>query len=1680
MGNLWNTWLRALIHKLASPENTCKMHAPSRRSTRKLKRALALKLENLEDRSVPALMLTNTSLDFGSDPQGVVTPYPQTTTVLNSDPNNILLSVTPSGANAGDFAILSGPGIGQPLGTAPRSFQFGFRPSTQGAESADYSIVTTDGTLIVALAGTGTSSVALSSPNLDFGSLPVGTSSPSVRSTSILNVDPNNVLLGITASGPNANDFPVVLAPPVGQPLTTTPQTLRFEFTPTTAGSESAFYTLTTTDGILTVPITGTGTTSTQPPTPSLNHSSVSFGNVPQGVAAPALGAGLFNFVQGAQLLSVTSNSPQAADFPLVTPITVGQTLPVATSSSTPSLNLQFGFIPSTTAAETATYTIATTAGNVTVTLSGTGISPLSLNHSSVSFGNVPQGVGAPPLGVGLFNLGRNVQLLSVTSNSPQAADFPLLTPITIGQPIPIATSSSTPSLSLQFGFIPSTTAAETATYTIATTAGNLTVTLSGAGISPVTLARDSIDFGSSVVGNAAPPLSVGVWNFGRNVQVLGVTSSGPQAADFPLLTPLSPGQVLQIAQPVTPTSVGAPSLTLQFGFVPSTVGSESATYTIATTAGELTLNLTGTGTTPISLSPTTLDFGSIPVGNSTNGLGATLQNLDPRNFLLSVATSGANPGDFHLVAGPPIGQPLGVGAPQFFFVFTPSTVGAESAIVTFHTTDGDLTLNLTGTGTSPISLTPSSLDLGSSPVGDTGSAQFTTFQNLDPNNVVLSITASGANPNDFRLLGGPPVGQPLGFSSFEFPVVLIPSMVGAESATITFHTTDGDVALALSGTGTSPISLTPSTLDLGSSPVGVTSPWQQTTFLNMDPNNVLQSVTASGANPNDFQVLFGPPIGQPLGFSSFGFPIVFTPSVVGAESATITFQTTDGSVTLNLTGTGTSPISLTPSSLDFGFTPLGATSSAQSVTFQNLDPNNVVLSISTSGANPNDFQLFGGPPVGQPLGFSSFGFPILFTPSTIGAESASVTYQTTDGSVTLSLSGTGISPIHLDANSLNFGSDPVGVTSPSPRSTTLVNQDPNNVLLSITPSGANPNDFNLLSAPPVGFPLGVGQQLFQLAFTPSTRGPESATYTITTTDGSETVSLSGAGTSPIRLSPASLGFGSVPVGVTNPSARSTTLVNQDPNNVLLSITPGGNNPNDFALVSAPAVGSLLGVGQQTFQFVFTPSITGAESATFTITTTDGSEIVALSGRGVTTSQTATVSLSQTAVSFGRVMQGTPSQPQTVGLWNFGQGMQLLGVSSTSALAADFQLLTQFTPGEVLPVAQPATSTSPGVASLNLQFGFVPSTVGGESVTYTISTSAGNFNLTLSGTGTSSVSLSRQAMSFGRVAVGTPAQPLSVGVWNFGQGVQLLGVSSTSALAADFPLLTQFTPGEVLPVAQPATATSPGVASLNLQFGFVPSTVGGESVTYTISTSAGDITLTLNGTGTSSVSLDRASLNFGAVAEGTPAQPLSVGVWNFGQGVQLLGVSSTSALAADFPLLTQFTPGEVLPVAQPVTSSSPGTASLALQFGFVPSTLGAETVTYTISTSAGNYTLTLNGTGTSAVSLSQSAVDFGSISVGSASQVLSVGLWNFGQNVQLLGITSASPQAGDFQLVQPNPIPGGQNLAVAQPVSIAPNGPSSLELLFVLTPSTTGTETATFTIATTAGNLTLTLTGIGI
>jgi len=114
--------------------------------------------------------------------------------------------------------------------------------------------------------------------------------------------------------------------------------------------------------------------------------------------------------------------------------------------------------------------------------------------------------------------------------------------------------------------------------------------------------------------------------------------------------------------------------------------------------AGTQTVSLTGTGSAPVTLSSSTLNFGTVAVGNTGAAKTVTLTNRQrvPLNFA-SIATS---PG--YAVASNACGASLAAGASCTVGVtFSPTATGAATGTMTFadNAANSPQTVSLTGTG---------------------------------------------------------------------------------------------------------------------------------------------------------------------------------------------------------------------------------------------------------------------------------------------------------------------------------------------------------------------------------------------------------------------------------------------------------------------------------------------------------------------------------------------------------------------------------------------------------------------------------------------------------------------------------------------------------------------------------------------------------------------------------------------------------------------------------------------------------------------------------------------------------------------------------------------------------------------------------------------------------------------
>ena len=141
-------------------------------------------------------------------------------------------------------------------------------------------------------------------------------------------------------------------------------------------------------------------------------------------------------------------------------------------------------------------------------------------------------------------------------------------------------------------------------------------------------------------------------------------------------------------------------SCTINVTFTPTAVGTRTGTLTVTDSAGTQTASLSGTGVANVSLSPSTLPFGSQGVGTTSSpqaGDADEWQNVAVTSIAVSI--TGANAGDFGQTNN--CGTTLAASSSCTINVtFTPTGYGARTATLTVTDSAGTQTSTLTGTGT--------------------------------------------------------------------------------------------------------------------------------------------------------------------------------------------------------------------------------------------------------------------------------------------------------------------------------------------------------------------------------------------------------------------------------------------------------------------------------------------------------------------------------------------------------------------------------------------------------------------------------------------------------------------------------------------------------------------------------------------------------------------------------------------------------------------------------------------------------------------------------------------------------------------------------------------------------------------------------------------------------------------
>jgi hypothetical protein len=246
---------------------------------------------------------------------------------------------------------------------------------------------------------------------------------------------------------------------------------------------------------------------------------------------------------------------------------------------------------------------------------------------------------------------------------------------------------------------------------------------------------------------------------------------------------------------------------------------------------------------------------------------------------------------------------------------------------------------------------------------------------------------------------------------------------------------------------------------------------------------------------------------------------VTFDPTKPGERTGaiTVTDNAPNNPQTVSLTGTGT-VVSLTPTRLNFGDVLVGATSPAKTVTLANTGSTTLTItSITSSGTGFAQTNTCPISPATLAAG-ATCTISATFTPAAAGAATGSISVSDSGGghTQTVTVSGSG-TLVELTPARLNFGSEPVGTTSPA-KTVTLTNTGATPLsITSIALGGADPGDFAITAdtCPVSPATLAAGAQCrITLKFTPTATGPREANLSVSDGGGGspQAVSLSGTG----------------------------------------------------------------------------------------------------------------------------------------------------------------------------------------------------------------------------------------------------------------------------------------------------------------------------------------------------------------------------------------------------------------------------------------------------------------------------------------------------------------------------------------------------------------------------------------
>jgi hypothetical protein len=938
--------------------------------------------------------LSVASLDFGNVVSGTSSAI-KTVTLTNNQ--TVALNIASLAAGS-PYAIDPSTTCGNPGALASGAnctIALTMTPASIGAQAAGTLTITDDAAntpQTVSLGGTGIAPTTVSPSTLNFGTVAQGSTS-AIKTITLTNNQ--LVALGISSLGVTGSGYALdatTVCPNTGNLAAGASCAIALTYTPTAQGAQSGQLTITTnaSNSPQTVSLSGSGS-GTSPTT--LTPVSVNFGNVGVSLTSAVNTVSLTNNQASAlniSSLAITSGTPYA--------INPSSTCLNPTLAAGASCSIALTMTPASLGAQpAASLTVTTNAPNSpqNVTLAGTGVAQSVLSPTSLSFGSVPINTTSAPLTVTLTNYtAGNLTVGPVIFNGPFVLDTGASTTCPVSGGAVSGTLAAGAGCAIGIDFKPTSLGATpNGQITVVSNANNspIQATLAGTGVLPVGVAPATVAFGNVAVNTASAAQSVTVTNNQTGkLNFSSISATAPYAVvpagtTCVVGTPVAAGGSCIVNMTFTPTSAGAAAANVL------TINDDAP-------GTPQTVSLTGSGVLAVTLNPAALSFGTVVVNQATVKT-ATLTNNQA--VPLTIASVNGFPSGYALNSAgttcPFAPATVAAGANCTIAVsLTATATGAQNG--SFNINDdapsSPQAVNVTASAVQPVVLSPTSLTFAAQYQGTTSTAQTVTLTNEQTVPLHISgASITGTNSSDFAVSSSCPTAPTPLAANTGCSLALTFTPIGSGTRTATLNIADDAVGspqtVALTGSGNAPVTIVPVSITNYTAPVGTTSAYQTITITNSSTAPLhLSNFQLNGEFVQTSTTCAMSPAALAVG-ANCNLTVSFNPTIGGVRGGQL--QIYDDANTspqaVNLSGTGTSPLTISTSALIYSAQKIGSPSPAQNITLTNHESKAESFTLTPSG----DFTATSNCPSGAIAQNSSCVVSVFFVPSAAGPRSGSL-----------------------------------------------------------------------------------------------------------------------------------------------------------------------------------------------------------------------------------------------------------------------------------------------------------------------------------------------------------------------------------------------------------------------------------------------------------------------------------------------------------------------------------------------------------------------------------------------------------------------------------------------------------------------------------------------------------------